>query len=396
VSLPSQAAALTANGLRHVPQRLGGSLVVVVGIAGVVAVLIPVLAMYLGFRATLRGDGRDDRAIVLSRAAEDESESSLSRDAVAVVANAPGVRRDASGEPLVSAEVILPAPVARKRDHSDVSVTMRGVGAQYFALRPELRLIAGRMFRPGNQELVVGAAARAQFEGLDIGNQVRLQDGDWTVVGVFAGGNGSRESELITDATTAMAAYKLDGFNSMTVALSSPGALAPLRERLAADARLFVVVRSEPEYLEGAASGVNRLLRLVTYAIGSIMALGALFAALNSMYAAVASRATEVATLRAIGFAAPAVAIALLAEALLLALAGAALGVALAYAGFNGVTISTLGGALFDSQLVYSLSVSVPLVAGTIGLACALGLAGGLLPAIRASRASIAEGLHEK
>jgi putative ABC transport system permease protein len=395
MSLARQICALTANGLRHIPQRLGNSLVIVVGIAGVVAVLIPVLAMYVGFRATVKGDGRPDRAIVLSRDAITEYESGLPRDTVADIVNVARARRDVHGDAMVSAEVVLAAPVSRKRDHSDVNVTLRGVGAQYFAMRPELNLVAGRMFRPGTQELLVGVAARSQFEGLEIGDRVRLQDGDWTVVGAFAGGNGVRESELITDAQTVISAYKLDSFNSVAVWLESSTSLDVLSHALARDARLLVAVYSEPTYLANASDPVNRKLRLVAYGIGSIMGLGALFAALNSMYSAVATRATEVATLRAIGFSAIAVAVALLAEASLLALAGAAMGVGLSYVAFHGVTISTLGGALFDSQLVYSLSITPRLVASVIALACALGLAGALLPAIRAARTNVADALHE-
>ena len=155
------------------------------------------------------------------------------------------------------------------------------------------------------------------------------------------------------------------------------------------------MARSEPEYLATASESVNRMLRLVGYSIGSIMALGALFSALNSMYSAVAARSVEMATLRALGFSSLAVAAGVLIEALLLALIGAAVGAAFAYALFNGATISTLGGAVWDSQLVYSLSITPALAIGVVLLACALGLAGGLLPAIRAARANIAEALHE-
>jgi putative ABC transport system permease protein len=296
----------------------------------------------------------------------------------------------------VSAEVLLVAPVARRRDASDVNVTLRGVGEEYFGMRPELKLVTGRMFRAGNQELVVGAAAQAQFAGLEIGNQVRLQDGDWTVVGTFAGSNGSRESEVIADALAVMSAYKLDAFNSMTVMLASPDMVTPLKDALARDPTLLLVdVRTESEYLASASGGVNRMLRLVAYAIGSIMALGALFAALNSMHSAVAARTVEIATLRAIGFSPSAVAISVLTEALLLALLGAAIGVAIAYAGFNGATISTLGGALWDSQLVYSLRITRSIAAGAILLACTLGLLGGIVPAIRAASSNVADALHE-
>lgn len=396
MSLASQISALTATGLRHIPQRLGSSLVIVIGIAGVVAVLMPVLAMYVGFRASIRGDGRADRAVVLSRDATTEYESGLSRDSVAIVSNAAGVRHDGQGRPLISAEVVLAAPVARRRDHSDVNVTLRGAGAQYFAIRPELKLVDGRMFRPGTQELLVGAAARSQFEGLGIGDRVRLQDGDWAVVGVFAGGSGARESELIADAQTVMSAYHLTSYNSITAALESGATLPAFERALSPDSRLFVTVRAEPEYLASESSEVNRLLRLVAYVIGSIMALGAVFAALNSMYSAVAARRTEIATLRAIGFSGRAVAAAVVSEALCLALVGAAIGVSLSYVAFDGVSISTLGGALFDSQIVYALAFTPALVMAAIATACGVGLAGGLLPAWRAARASIPEELQER
>jgi putative ABC transport system permease protein len=395
VALARQILAVTAANVRSIPLRPGNSLVIVVGIAGVVAVLIAVLAMFAGFRATIQGDGRADRAIVLTRGATTEYDSSLSREGVATVMNSPGIKHDTRNRPIVSAEVILVAPVARKRDDSDVNVTLRGVGEQYFGMRPELKLVSGRMFRPGNQELVVGASAQAQFAGLEIGNQVRLQDGDWSVVGTFAGAGGSRESEVVADAQTVMSAYKLDAFNSMTVMLASANMVTGLKEALTRDPTLLVDVRTEPEYLASASGGVNRMLRLVAYAIGSIMALGALFAALSSMHSAVAARTVEIATLRAIGFTPSAVAISVLIEALLLALLGAAIGVAIAYAGFNGTTISTLGGALWDSQLVYSLRITRSIAASAILLACALGLLGGIAPAIRAASSNVADALHE-
>jgi len=252
------------------------------------------------------------------------------------------------------------------------------------------------MFRPGTQELLVGAAARSQFEGLEIGDRVRLQNGDWTVVGVFAGGSGARASELLADAQTVMSVYKLDSYNSVAVTLESAAAQPEFNGALARDARLFVSVRSEPEYLASESSDVSRLLALVAYVIGSIMALGAVFAALNSMYSSVAARGTEIATLRAIGFPGRAVAVAVVTEALCLALLGAAIGVGLAFAAFDGATISTRGGALFDSQLVFSLAVTPRLVTTAIIVACGVGLAGGLLPAVRAARANIANTLYER
>jgi putative ABC transport system permease protein len=395
MSLPGQVLVLAAANVRSIPQRLGNSLVIVIGIAGVVAVLISVLAMFVGFRSTIQGDGRADRMIVLTRGATTEYESGLSREAVGSISNVPGIRHGKRNQALVSAEVVLVAPLARKRDSSDINVTLRGVGEQYFDIRPELKLLSGRMFHPGNHELLVGASAQAQFAGLGLGNQVRLQDGDWTVVGSFAGGNGARESEVISDAQTVMSAYKLDGFNTMTVMLEPASDVTSFKDALLHDPTLLVDVRTEPEYLATASGRIDRMLRFVAYAIGSIMALGALFGALNSMHSAVASRTVEIATLRAIGFAPSAVSIALLIEGILLALFGAAIGVAIAYTAFSGATISTLGGALWDSQLVYSLTITPAVIATAILVAGAIGLLGGLMPAIRAARLNIADALHE-
>jgi putative ABC transport system permease protein len=391
----AQVLAIAVTSLRHIPQRLGSSLVIVIGIAGVVGVLIPVVAMSLAFESTMTGDGRPDRAIVIARTATAEYESNLSREDVGRIMNAPEVRRDARGESIASGEVVLAAPVSRKSDHTDVNVTLRGVSKQYFAVRPELKLVAGRMYQPGTHELVVGSAAVVQFDGLEMGSRIRLQDGDWTIVGTFAGGNGSRESEVITDAETMMSAYKLNAFNTLTVQLNDVASFASFAQSVLRDTKSTVEARTEPEYLASASGWVNRMLKIVAYAIGSIMALGALFSALNSMYSAVAARATEMATLRAIGFSAGAVAVAVMIEALLLALIGAMIGGAISYALFNGAAISTLGGAHFDAQLVYSLTITPTLMISVMLLACALGLAGGLMPAIRAARSNIADTLHE-
>jgi putative ABC transport system permease protein len=395
MNLFNQTLAVAAMNLRNIPRRLGNSLVIVIGIAGAVGVFMPILAMSLSFRATIQGDGNDARAIVLTHRATSEAESSLTREEVATIVDYPQVVRDSHGTPMASGEVVLVVPVSRKRDHSDVNVTLRGVSGQYFAMRPELDLLSGRMFESGKQEVVVGVGAVGQFDGLDIGDSLRLQDGDWKVVGTFGGGNGARDSEVVADALTVMSAYKLNSFNSLTVVLRSPGEVTAFRAAVNRSSKSLLLARSEPEYLESASESVNRLLRLVGYSIGSIMALGALFSALNSMYSAVAARSTEMATLRALGFSSLAVAGGVLIEALLLAFAGAAVGAAFAYALFNGATISTLGGAVWDSQLVYSLSITPALAMGVVLLACALGLAGGLLPAIRAARANIADSLHE-
>jgi putative ABC transport system permease protein len=243
--------------------------------------------------------------------------------------------------------------------------------------------------------LVAGVVALRQFDGLEIGSHIRLQDGDWKIVGTFGGGNGARETEVITDAETMMAAYKLNAFDTLTVQLNDAASFAAFRNSVARDSKQLLVARTEPEFLASTSSRLSRELHLVADVIGVIMALGALLSALNSMYSAVAVRAAEMATLRAIGFSSEAVAIAVMIESLLLALLGAVIGAAISYALFNGAAISTLGGAHFDAQLVYSLSIKPALVISVMLLACALGLAGGLMPAIRTARSNIADTLHE-
>ena len=390
----AQIAAVTAVSLRSIPQRLGDSLVIVIGIASVVAVLISVLAMSAGFQRTVLGDARADRVIILTQGADSESSSALSRENVAAIVAAPGIKQDAAGKPIVSAEVLLVAPVSRKSSGADAYITLRGVGEQHFRLRPELQLVSGRMFEPGLHELLVGAAAQAQFAGLETGNRVRLHDGDWTIVGAFAGGDSVRESEVLSDAQTVMSAYKLDTFNSVSARLAAAGSLATLEDALNLQPALSVKVLTEPQHVAIVSRSINRLLRVVAYAIGGIMAIGAVFGALNTMYSAVAARTSEIATLRALGFASSTVLVSILIEAMLLAVLGACIGIAVAYLAFDGNAISTLGGARWDAQVVYSLTITPALVATATTLACGIGLLGGLFPALRAVRTPVAESLR--
>jgi putative ABC transport system permease protein len=376
------------------PLRLGNSLVVVVGVAGVVAVLTSALALSSGFRQTLDRDARADRAVVLTRNAESEAASSFTRADVDAIRETPGIRSSETGKPIVSAEVILVAPVTRRSDGSDVHVTLRGVGDSIALLRPEMKIVEGRMFRSGVNELLVGRSAQVQFSGLQVGDAVRLQEGDWTVVGVFENAGSARESELVADAESVLSAYKAASFNSVHVLLESPASIADLQQGLRRIPGLIAEVRSEPDYMASVSRSVNRMLRLVAYFIGSIMAIGAFFGALNTMYSATAARSGEIATLRAIGFGSATILASFLIEALLLALGGAVIGIGAAYLAFDGKTVSTLGGAIWDSQLVYSLTITPSLVVIALALAAMIGLMGGLFPAIRAVRLPVAEALR--
>jgi putative ABC transport system permease protein len=250
------------------------------------------------------------------------------------------------------------------------------------------------MFGTGLHELIVGKAAERQFEDLGVGGRVRLHDGDWTIVGVFAGGDNVRDSEIIADAQAVLSSYQLSGFNSATAVLGDASSLQTLRAALDAQPSRGVKVQTEPEYLASVSGPTQRLLKAVAFTIGTLMTIGALFGALNTTYSAVAARSRELATLRALGFNAGAVVTAILLEALLLALFGALVGIGAAYAAFDGHAISTLGGSRWDSQLVYSLHVTPALMLDATLLACVIGLVGGLIPALRAMRIPVAHSMR--
>jgi putative ABC transport system permease protein len=388
-----QILALTEVGLRNVPHRRGNSAVIVIGSTCVVAVLLSVLAMATGFERTIQADARPDRVLVITNGMDTEGSSSLSRENVDVIQAAPGIKRDSAGKAIASAEVVLVAPVMR-RNGSDAYITLRGSDEQLMQVRPELRLLAGRLFRPGLHELLIGQAAQQQFRGLDLGKVIRLHDGDWTIVGTFAAGDSVRESEAIADATTVMTAYQLRAHNSTTALLASESSFETFSHALQRDPSLKVSVMREPDYLEMVSGSIHRWLKSVAYLIGCIMGIGALFGALNTMYSAMASRQNEIATLRVLGFSPVAIVSAIVLEAVLLSLVGAIVGIGMAYAAFNGQAINTLGGSLWDTQVVYTLSVSPPLVLLAIALAGSIGILGGLFPAIRSIRSTIVDALR--
>jgi putative ABC transport system permease protein len=387
---------ITLLNLQNLPQRLGSSLVTVIGITGVVAVLLSVMALATGFRQTIENSSCAERAIILSRGAEVEAGSGISRAAANTLMDAPGISRNSAGKPIASAEVLIIAPVARKSDGLDAYVTLRGVGTQGLALRPQIKLVAGRTFAPAVHELIVGKAAAARFAGLEIGKRILLRGGEWTVVGVFESGGSAHESALLADAETVLAAYQLKTFNSVTAKLTTPAALETLKAAASADPTLELDIQREREYAAKSAKPLHRMLNLLAWSIGGIMAAGALFGALNTMYSAVSSRTVEIATLRAIGFSSLPIVISVLFEALLLVLIGALLGTAIAIAGFNDRAINMLGSFNMPSQLVYQLAVTPASVGIAVGLAVLLGLLGGVLPAARAARISIAAGIRSR
>lgn len=387
-----QTLAVTLMNLRSLPSRLGSSLVIVIGIAGVVAVLISVLAMSQGFRKTLSNTGRMDRAIVLRGGSDAELTSAITRDAALTVIDAAGVKRAADGKPLGSAEAVVVVSLPKLSDASDANVTLRGVGLQAFELRPEIHLVEGRMFAPAVREVIVGRSAQQQFGGLSVGSQIAFRDSAWTVVGIFESGGDSHESELLADAETVLSAYRRNAFQSVTVMLDSTDAFNAYKDALTSNPALTVKVQREPEYYAAQSKRLATVLNFLGYFVGGIMAIGAMFGALNTMYSAISARLMEIATLRAIGFSATPVVISVLVEALLLALAGGLIGALIAWVFFNGNAVNTLGSNF--TQVVFRLSVDASLVRLGLLWACAIGLVGGLLPALRAARLPVVEALR--
>jgi putative ABC transport system permease protein len=382
-----QIVAVTAMGLRAIPDRVGASLVIVVGMALVVAVTISILSMSVGFMRTVYNTGRVDRAIVLSHGSQYEFASAISRDNVLTIADAPGIKIAGDGKSIVSAEYLVAVLVTKKSDGLDAYVSLRGIGPEASTVRPEIKLVSGRMFQSARHELIVGKSALAQFEGLEVGGQVPLPEGDWTITGSFESNGDEHESELLADSETVLSAMRANTFHSVTVMLERPESLEQFQAAITANPTLAVDVTRETQFLAAQSKYLNTFLTMIAYVVGGIMGLGATFGALNTMYTAVSARAMEIATLRAIGFSGAAVVASVLVESLVLAVSGAAIGAVAAWIAFNG-NFHTVGG------LVFRLAVTPSLMGLGLGFAFTLGFVGGLFPAIRAASLPVADALR--
>jgi putative ABC transport system permease protein len=391
MSVLKQITAVTAMNLRSVPQRVGSSSVIVIGIAGVVAVILSVFGLTRSLQGALIATGSAERAIVLRAGATGEISSTLLVDAVATIKDAPGIVRGDDGKPAATADFVAAVNLLRKENGSRAGLVVRGVDPAVMAVRPELNIVAGRAFTPGLRELVVGRSALEEFQGVSIGDQVALREGRWTVVGVFESGGDAHESSLMTDAPTLLSAYQRTAVNSVTVRLESEGAFEAFKNALTTNPTLSVSVERETDFYARESQEANDIFGLVGMAVAIFMGLGAVFAALNTMYSAVSARAREIATLRAIGFGAGGVVASVLVEALVLALLGALIGAAIAWLLFNGNTV-TLGGGV--SSIIFKMQVTPALFGFGVLLACAVGFIGGLLPALRAARQPVATALR--
>jgi putative ABC transport system permease protein len=390
----NQVAAVTAMNIRNLPARLGTSLVAVIGIGGVVAVLVALLSMGEGFRAALDLSGSDDVALILRGGSSDELSSSISSDEFNVIVLAAGVARDASG-PVASGELYTIVDLPMRSTGTSANVPFRGVTSRAVDLRSDFRIVAGRMFEPGKNEVIIGQGVFAQFGNVDLGRVVTWGSQDWKVVGVFEAGGSVSESEVWADLIVLRGVYRRGNTVQVVRAqLTSPGALATLKASLERDPRVNVSVRTEREFYADQSRILIGLIKYVGTTIAVLMGIGAIFAALNTMYSAVSSRTREIATLRALGFGATPVVASVLLEAATLGLLGGVVGGALVYLALNGYQASTLNWASF-SQITFAFTVTPRLLVTGLWYSLILGIIGGLLPGIRAARMPVTAGLRE-
>ena len=380
--------------LRSLKARWPSSVVAVLGIAGTVGVFVAMLALARGFKATLVASGSAHNAIVRRAGATSEMESVIPLDQVRVIEDAPGVARAGAG-PLVSPEVVVVAAFPLRSTGTDANVQVRGVPPKVLSVRDSVRVIAGRFFQPGLNELVVGRNVARSYLGFDLGQTVRFGGGTWTVVGVFDAGGSAFDSELWCDATVLNQVYlrPQNIFQSVTVRLTSPEALTTFKDALTSDPRATVQVDREVDYYEKQSRQLTTLIVVLGTIVALVMGIGAVFGALNTMYAAVAERAREIATMRALGFGIGSVVMSFVFEALCISLVGGLLG-CVAVLPLNGLTTGTMNWQTF-SHLAFAFRVTPLLLVLGLGFALLMGLVGGVPPAIRAARQRVAVALRE-
>jgi putative ABC transport system permease protein len=380
--------------IRSVRARWTSTIVAVLGIAGTVGVFVAMLSLAKGFQATLVSSGSPDNALIVRGGATSEMTSGVNLDAVKIIQDAPGIARGGDG-PLVTPEAVLMAPIPLVSTGTEANVELRGVSPNVLDIRKQIKIVQGRMFKPGLAEVIVGKNANTTYSGLTLGNTIPLGTQHFQVVGVFDAGGSSFDSEVWGDAHLFAGAYGRpdNTFQSVTVHLTSPAALTQLKDAVTTDPRLNVDVSREIDYYAKQSTAMTSLITILGTFVASIMAIGAVFGALNTMYSAVADRGREIATMRALGFGGPAVVFSFLVEALLISFVGGLLG-CLAVLRLNGLTTSTINFQTF-SNLAFAFKITPDLIIGGIAFALIMGVVGGIFPAIRAARLPVATALRE-
>src|ERR1700732_986949 len=380
--------------LRSVKARWTSAIVAVLGIAGTVGVFVAMLSLARGFKATLVSSGSYDNAMVMRAGATSEMTGGVGVDAVKILQDAPGIARSSDG-PLLTPEVVLVAPIPLISTGTDANVQIRGVSKNVLQIRNKVKIVEGRMFQPGLNEVVVGKNANKSYTVLTLGNTISLGNVRWSIVGVFDAGGSAFDSEVWADAHLLGPAYNRPDtfFQSVTVHLVSPDSLQQFKDAVTSDPRLNVDVTREIDYYSKQSTRLTTLITVLGGLIAAIMAIGAVFGALNTMYSAVAERGREIATMRALGFGAAAVVISFSIEALLISFIGGAIA-CLAVLPLNGLTTSTMNFQTF-SNLAFAFMITPELLVKGILFALTTGLIGGLRPAVRAARLPVATALRE-
>ena len=390
-----QVVAVTRFSLQSIPQRLGTALSSVFGIAGVVAVLVGVLSIAQGIRVMMQSSADADNAIVLRGGSGAEMTSGLGGTQTEVITDAPGIARSPELGALASPELFVVINLPKRSTGTDANVPLRGVSRPAFATRPNLRIVEGRPFTWGMNEVVVGAGAAREFSGLDLGASLEVGGEQWPIVGVFEAGGGIAEGEIWADAAVVQGAYRRGNtYQSVYARLASPGAFTEFKDALTTDPRLNVKVERAADFYAEQSTTIRSIVVGLGSLIAALMGLGAMFGALNTMYTAVSARTREIATLRALGFKAGPVVLSVLFESLLLAAAGGLIGGGLAYVAFDGFRAATINFQSF-SQIAFAFDVDASLLRNGILYALLIGLVGGLFPALRAARLPVATALRE-
>jgi putative ABC transport system permease protein len=390
----SQIVAVSAVNLRSIRQRLGSSTVAIIGIAGVVVVFLGVLSIAEGFRSAMAGVGDPQTVIVMRAGSDTEMTSGLSGDSARLIMDTPGIARNERGA-IASPELFVIVGHPTKKDPSDANVPLRGVSSAALEVRPEIKIVEGRMFTEGTNEIVVGKAASRQFANLDVGSQTRWGQNTWKVVGIFEAKGSAAESEIWCDAKVLQPAYQRgNSYQSVYVRLQSADGFQAFKDALTSNPQLSVTAIREPDYFAAQSDVLNNIIRTIGFLIAGLMGVGAVFGAVNTMYTAVASRTREIATLRALGFGNFPVVFSVLSEALVLSLVGGVVGGLIAWIAFDGYQTSTMNFQSF-SQVAFSFAVTPKLLTTALIYALLMGLVGGLLPAIRAARLPVVTALRE-
>ncbi len=383
--LLNQIGAVTALNVRSIPQRGAMSIASVVAVALTIAVLLFFLALSNGLQRTVAGSGAEDVAVVIRSGSNAELNSVVTRDQLNILATGPGVVQR-NGAPSVSGELLVIVDGIKRDTGTKANMPFRGIGPEGLALRRGVSITQGRMFTPGTNEIVVGAGLLREFTGFEFGETIRLRGGEWQIVGVFEAPGTVFESELWADVTVTQSLFNRPNvYQTMRVQLANPQAVASFNQWAENDPRLNgLEALSEREYYARQASQSTGQFTFIAWGLGVMMAIGALAGALNTMYSSVASRASEIATLRIIGFSGIAAFFGTMVEALALSLLGGTLGIILAFIAFNGRTTSTLGAGF--TQLVFKFELSPGIIISALVVSLIIGLVGGLLPGIRAAR----------